>query len=259
MENSKRIHIWSWIIIRKLAGAGFAMAALAMFFLYTSGFNLYQFSEVISGSVWAIFYGYGIICSLLIHLLSHWFRGISTWLKILLYIVAGYLFFIALDLFFTRELSMLTIITGTIGALCALIFYAGFIVSNKSRVFTFIFTIIVPLLLLFAHNADLTVKRGWQEASTNDSFEASFDYFNGKHEIPFELHKGETVAFSVSVNNHDGGGHGYHVTSQHTNKVPMPKVNAGSHTFQASESGIYRIVVTGNNLQGSIKVSWKKI
>lgn len=244
---SKTVHY----LLTKLSGAGLAMAIFALYLLSVSGFDMYDFSEGISNPLWFIFYGYGIACSLLIDFIAGRFRTAGHMWKIVFYIAAGYAFFLV------RHFDAVSVIMGTFGAFSALVFYAGTTVSARSRPFTYGFAIAVPLALLLIVNIDFTVKKGWEETKSQTSYEARFDYFNGKHEIPIHAEKGQTITFSITFDNANGGGWGYRVLSEGRRPVGMSEEGDDRRSLRAEETGIYRIVVTGDNVAGSFAVNWR--
>lgn len=137
--------------------------------------------------------------------------------KVVVYILAGFSFFLI------QGINVYTVIAGIVGALCALLFYGGTILSHQNRLFKYGFSFVIPLAIMILSTIDFTEKKGWQETRTDSTYEASFGYFNGKHEIPIEVERGETLTFSVSVMNKNGGGHGYHIRTDGHPRVPMLK------------------------------------
>lgn len=252
MKNSDRIWRWSSFVIVKLSGSGFAIALLALYILHSSSYDLYTFSEYLSSPfLWIVFYAYGIICSFLIDFLAYCFPKVISKLKFILYILAGF------AIFMFQGNAMIAIIAGIVGALCALLFYVGTMMSHRNRLFKYGFAFMIPLVILILLSFDFTEKRNWNETRTDSTYEASFAYFNGKHEIPIEVGKGETFTFRIVVKNDNGGGHGYHVRTDDQSMVPMGKPGADKYSIHSEEGGTYQIVVTGDQLKGSIQVDWE--
>jgi hypothetical protein len=238
-------------VITKLSGAGLSLSVFYTFLLLLSGFDMYKFVEEISKwSYWIIFFGYGIVCSVVIDLLTSKITRITLTLKILLYVIAGYAFFII------QELNASTLFAGTVGAICALIFYFGTYASKKTTLFPYVFVIAVPLFFIILMNYDFTEKIQWTEVRSDSTYTASFDYFNGKHEIPIRATKGQTITISIDVTNTNGGGYGFHVLNEKDKLVGMIEESGGKMKINAQNTGVYRIVLTGDDLKGSFKVVW---
>lgn len=235
----------------KLAGAGFTLFLFFTYLFLSSEFDLYKFVESISsGYIWMIIYLYGVFCSSLIDVLEWKIPRINKRIKILLYAAAGYAFFMIFGI------NVFTLIAGTIGALCSLIFYFGTYLSKRSRNIKFCFAILVPIFFIILMKIDFTEKQKWSEIKSHSSYTATFEYFNGKHEIPIQINKGQTAEISIEYRNRNGGGHGYHVLDQKNKLVGMTEVDEGKMKFTALEKGVYRMVVTGDGLRGSFKVMW---
>lgn len=242
-----------------LAGIGFAITAFALFVLVTSKFDLYSFAVTLTEElpIKFIFYGYGLPCSLVIESLMYLTRrqGIDlrwrTMGRLVLYIAAGYAFFLV------QDNSVFAVIAGTVGAVSALMVCVGVQLSKGSARFRYGFAFAVPLILFLLLQIDFTVKRGWEEEVTASSFEAVFDYFHGKHEIPIYADRGQTITFRIQIHRSGDGGHGLHVLDRANDHVPMQELGSGTLAIHPEVSGVYRIVVTGDELQGSVQVTWE--
>lgn len=236
----------------KLAGAGFTVFVFFTFSLLQNGFDMYDFSESISSRfIWMVIYLYGVICALVIDFLEWKIPRIKKGIKILLYVAFGYAFFLY------NGFNVITLIAGTIGALCSLIFYFGTNLSDRSKRTKFTCAIMVPLFFIILLNIDFTEKKQWNEVREDSSFTATFKYFDGKHDIPITVEAGQTINISMEFDNRNGGGYGYHVRKQRGKLIGMTEVNEGVMKFTASDTGVYRVVVEGDDLQGRIKVNWK--
>lgn len=238
-------------IITKLAGAGFSSSVFFIWMLFLSEFDMYKFSrEISNGSVWTIFFGYGIGCSVIIDLFTWKMKSRKLSLIILLYVIAGY------ALFLIKGMNGITIFAGSIGALFSLLFYFGTYISNKKTVCKYLFAMVLPLGFLILKNYDFTEKVHWQELQTKSTYTASYEYFNGKHEIPIRAEEGQTITFSIYVTNGNGGGHGFHVIDERGKMVGMSEESGGKMKIHVHKAGIYRLVLTGDDLMGSMKVVW---
>ena len=250
VNKQKLIKTIPYLMI-KFAGAGFLLAVNAMYLFVSSKLDLYDFVEDMSHPFfWIIIFGYGITCSLLIDFAMFKFPRAGYKLKLLLYIVAGFGFFII------SWNMYLILFAGIIGALCALIFYGGTWISSRIPAFRYIFSIVMPLGILFLMNVDFTEKEQWVEDKNDTSYTATFTYFNGKHEIPIEAKAGQIVHLSYKFTSTNGGGHGFHVLNEHNRLVGMTRVSDNEVNWEVEDTGVYRAVVTGDDVSGKFKVNW---
>lgn len=241
-------------IMSKLAGAGFMFLLFAIWIFLSEGSNLFELSETLQeGFFWSVVYAYGISASSLIDWIGYKTK-VSNYIKIFLYVVAGYLFF------FIHGINAYTFIAGTVAALGALIFFFGSFISKKSLITGILLAIGVPVLLFFVAMNDFTTKRGWSEERGDNSYTASFDYFNGEHEIPIQLEAGEVVQItSYRFHNNNGGGHGFHVKDKADDYVGLDELENDVLQLTAAYDGVYYLVVTGNRVQGEFTVSWEQM
>lgn len=239
-------------LISKFAGAGLLLFVIAIYLLTSSKFDMYKFVEDISnGFFWIIIFGYGILCSLMIDFVILKFPKVGFKTKLLLYIVAGFGFFII-----TWNVYFI-LFAGTIGAICALIFYAGTWISSRFRSFRYIFSIVIPLVILILLWVDFTEKEQWVDVKNDTSYIATFAYFNGKHEIPIEAKSGQTVHLSHQFTPTNDGGHGFHVLNEQNKLVGMTEVSGDEFNWKVEDAGVYRIVVTGDDVSGEFMVTWE--
>lgn len=145
---------------------------------------------------------------------------------------------------------------GTIGALCSLIFYVGTYISFRFKSFKYVFSIVVPLTIIILIGVDFTEKEQWVEVKSETSYKATFDHFNGKHEIPVLLKTGQTITMSHDFKATNGGGHGFHVLNEKNKLVGMTEINEGGLKLKVQDAGVYRMVVTGDDVEGSFEVTW---
>ncbi|MEK5522098.1 hypothetical protein [Heyndrickxia sp. FSL W8-0423] len=239
-------------LLTKFAGAGFLMFVISNYVLLVSGIDMYEFVEGIANwFLWGIVFGYGILCSLFIDLYVFRIPKTGYIIKIILYIVAGYAFFII------SAINVYTLFAGTVGALCSLIFYFGTYLSSRFKSFKYVFSFVIPLTLIILMNVDFTEKEQWVEVKSDHTYNATFDYFNGKHEIPVQAKAGQTITLYHEFNNTNGGGHGFHVLNEKNKLVGITEVSEGVMKLKVQVAGVYRIVVTGDDVKGSFKVTWK--
>jgi hypothetical protein len=239
-------------LITKIAGASFLMFVISIFLLLSSGLEMYEFVEGISnGLIWMIIFGYSILSSLMIDLLLFKIPKKVNSMKVILYIVAGY------AIFLINGVNAFSFIAGTVGALCSLLYYFGTFISSRYNSFSFVFSIVVPLTLIILMNIDFTEKDKWVEVKTDNSYTATFDYFNGKQEIPLQLKAGQIITVYHEFNNINGGGHGFHILNEKNDLVGVTSGMDDEVILEAKDTGTYRIVITGDEVKGSFQVRWK--
>ncbi len=242
--------LWAYLL-EKLSASGFIWFVFCVVMLIGAGGDLYEFADSVRNAVlWAVFFGYAVISSMLIDLIYTIspIRGQKS--KIILYIASGYLIFLL-----SGDL-MFGLIAGTVGAAFALLFFAAAQFLKKDFL-KYLFGLAVPFIILAVSQMDFTEKQGWESKRTYSSYTATFDYFNGRHEIPIRLMKGETVLFSVEVKSENGGGYGYHVETENGEIEGVRLISDGKMSFVAEEMGKYQIVMEGHNLEGMIFVDWR--
>lgn len=255
--RKKLLNITSYLSI-KIAGAGFLLFVMFTYLLVMLGMDLYKFVEGISnGYLWAAAFGYGIFCSLLIDLIVYKISATKLsvkvplfMMKVLLYIIAGYVVFLIMGF------NLFTLIAGTVGAICSLIFYFGTNVSSRSNMFRYGFGIVVPLLFIVLMSMDFTEKEQWVELKTDTSYTANFHHFNGKHEIPIVVKEGQTITISHGFMNTNGGGHGFHILNEKNSLVGYTEVSDELYELKVKDNDTYRVVVTGDDVRGGFKVNW---
>lgn len=238
--------------MRKLAGAGFILCLFSIYLFFASEFDLFEFSETMSTPfLWAILYGYGILSSILIDFIEAKFSIITQVTKTFLYVLAGFGFFLF------NGLSVITVIAGTVGAFSALIFYLGTNLASRFLLFRFGFSLFLPALILMLMSMDFTEKKKWNESTSHSTYTAEFEYFNGKHEIPIPLEKGQSLSFSINLINSNGGGHGLRVEDDKNQLVGLNDIGEERYLFKADHSGEYNIIVKGDQLRGSFTIVWE--
>lgn len=246
-------------IAGKLAAAGFVFL---LFIGVSSGFDLYGWSEKarIPG-LWGIFYAYAIIYSIIVDVITR--KAAQRFripLSLLLLTVGGFVPFLII---FHRYI-VIAVIAGIIGTLCAYVFYAISYYAKRKWPKSGVLAIVLLTLLLILANGDFTVKRGWIETRTENTFEASFTLFHGELKIPIEAAEGQTVTFSVEWHLGNSGGYGMTVVDRHgdyTGMIDLDGNRSGRtarNSFTASSAGTYFIVLSGDQLRGGITVAWSK-
>jgi hypothetical protein len=254
LDNSRGQRVAHYFL-SKLSGAGIATFLFIFIFLFfSSNFDMYKTVEsIFQVKLLYFFYVYGIACSVVIDLIARLIPRMDKLGKALLYVIAGY------AVFMVNGFNGFTIISGTVGAVSAVIFYAGTQWSKLKSPVKYAFSIAFPLLLCVFLNIDFTVKKGWTETTTNTYFEANFTYFNGKHEIPVAVREGQTLSYSVEVTNEQQrGGYGFSLINENGEHIGVRENINGrlKYNITIKKTAEYRFVVTGNRLQGAIKVEW---
>ncbi|WP_047984642.1 hypothetical protein [Ornithinibacillus californiensis] len=239
-------------LISKLSGAGFLASIFAVYVLLVTEMDWFEFSEAISGwFFWVMPFVYGIVSSMIIDLIKLKLSNKRRSTEIGLYILFGFIPFIIY-----MEGIMFTIIAGSIGAASALLFLFGIYLTKQSKILRYVVAFVIPIVLIIMANIDFTTKVNWKEEQTNLSYQATFDYFNGKHEIPIEAQQGQIILFSVEFTNENGGGHGYHVRNRLDNYMGMEET-VNQHAVEVPEDGIYRIIINGDGIKGKVEVDWE--
>ena len=227
--------------------------------------KMYQTVEGISNKMlWFFAYGYGILASILIDWFIKKYAVTKVKTKMGLYSIAGFGIFLIFGFivsiiygnFLNLEFLAYAILAGIVGAVCALIFFLGTVIVNYSKIFTYIFAFLIPIGLCIIMSKDYTVKKNWESIQHENSYAASFTYFNGKYEIPIEAKKGETIKITQQFHAENGGGHGFRIKDENNRYVGMQRIAKDQFKFKVKKSGIYRAVVTGDDVSGSFYVRW---
>ena len=237
-----------WYLSKKVSAACYMYVLAAFFLLMQTGFNLYQTIEGIREFPIILVLFYAIFSSILIDFIVR--KRTRYGLKLLLYGIAGFAFFLPYGF------NIFTIIAGIIGCFLAFIYYSGVIIATYSRPFTYLFAILLPIVLTITFTVDFTQKKSWSETYADDSYTASFGYFNGKQEIPVHLDKGQVLYITIHINNKNGGGYGWHFLDDNKSYAQVDIINDNQYILTAHQTGTYKIIVTGDRLKGSMHVSW---
>ncbi|MGG3671018.1 hypothetical protein CN923_10255 [Bacillus cereus] len=245
----------------KFSAACSLFFSFLLFFFIGSDMNLFKTSayltEFLCNFWFYLLFFYAILCSLVIDKLSS--KHNSTPRKVLLYILSGYLFFLPLHIYNGGDI-ILTLIIGSVGAICSLFFYLCTCIANKSKWFRYATAIIIPILFIVICSIDFTKKENWVEHSTKNAFEAEFSFFNGTHKIPVYVKKGETLEVNVNfliTENSAYQGYSTYFSSEFNKYEPLSELNDDTYELSPSKTGTYYIVVTGYGIEGKIKTNWK--
>jgi hypothetical protein len=252
MMQEKALTIGRYLLT-KFAGAGFSIFIYFLVILMSAEFDMYDIVENFNQTkmLWFIFYAYGITCSIVIDGLTTRVKKFHQTTKIVLYIVAGFAYFLV------RGVNPFTLFAGAVGAIFSLLFYLETIFSKKNVWRRWLFAVVIPLFLITLLSIDFTTKKQWNETRTDNSFQATFSYFHGKHEIPVHLEQGDTLTFTIEFHPTNGGGYGYHVRNKENQYVGITELGENTRSITAKDTGTYYIVVTGHHLSGRITVEWE--
>lgn len=247
MVDSQNIRRGIQYALIKLAGAGFA-ATIFFSYLFLSSFDLYLFShEIKNPFFWIGFFGFGILLSMLID----WIAKYYPKLEVCLYILAG------LCLFLPIVWNVFPLFAATSGLISALLFYIGIKIAAKVSWFKWTFAI-TPIFFLLLTIPDFTVKKEWNTIRGEQSYEAYFAYFNGEEEVPIKAKKGENVTVHIDFTNRNGGGFGYYLIDEKNRRIGLSNEEKTILTFEAKKTETYKLIVTGDGLQGGFEVKWEK-
>ncbi|WP_010529150.1 hypothetical protein [Lentibacillus jeotgali] len=237
-------------IYLKLIGAGFSVSIFALYLLVVISFNMFDFVETASSPIlWLFFYGYGVICSVLIDGLLKVVPSMKRY-TILFYMLAGCAIFFVLY----KDSLVYVLIAGPIGALAAILFYVGMKLFINRLEWAWLFALAIPICVAILLTINFTEKQNWEAEQTKTSFRVSFSYFDGIHEIPVQLEKGKSLLFDIEFES--DGGRGYSVENESGEKVPM-KSRGEKMMVKAGTEGTYYIVIRGHHLSsGGFKVQW---
>lgn len=256
MQHKKRwLHALDYISA-KLVGSGFVSL---LFIFVTSGINLYDWSEIVGNFYFWFLYVYAILFSMLVDLVLFKLKpAYRIAASLFLYILGGFAPFIVL---FKGEL-VFTFIAGTVGMICAFFFYATSFFMRGKRPYSTVVSILILIILVLLATIDFSVKKQWVEIRTDQTYEASFKEFHGEHDIPIRLEQGETLTFKMSWNKQNEGGYGMSVVDRKGKYVGLNNntrdgLGSDKYSFTAVKTGIYRIKLTGDHLNGGFKVIWE--
>ncbi|MFD2639262.1 hypothetical protein [Piscibacillus salipiscarius] len=238
-------------ILKKLAGAGFFFVVLSSFLLLSSEIDDgFEFVEEISVVFWWIIL-FSLATSMIDFIVQKFLMNYQS-IKLALYVVSGVLYFLLNPM----EIWTFYFILGLIGAMAGLTVYMGMYLAKKSTILKIFLSIVVPLVCFIFLNLNFTDKQGWVEERTETSYEASFDYFNGRHEVPIKAEKGESITSSFEFNNINEGGWSFHILNELGQKVGRAEINDDQTRFEAKRSGVYRFVIIGDDVEGRFRIEW---
>jgi hypothetical protein len=240
-------------LLKSLIGASFSISIFLTIMIASSGFNLFEFHNLITTpAIWAMFFGYGLISSVLIDFIGKFIPNFSTGKKVLLYVLFGYLIFLV---FMPIEYAL---IAGTVGAFFSLLFLLGKEKLRPSRWYSWI-VFIVPLVCLAMIPFDYTSKVEWNEVTGNQFVEVAYEYFNGEHSIPIHGEQGEKIYFDIKHHFRSGYSYGVSVHDESGDNVGMNEEYNDVLSVDFKEEATKYIVVRAiNGSEGEFQVKWWK-
>ncbi|AFC32459.1 hypothetical protein PM3016_5781 [Paenibacillus mucilaginosus 3016] len=234
----------------------------ALFLLMGGGYLSFRLMEEIN--LWGILYLYGAACSIIIDMFVRYLPSYRPLKEGLLYAFFGYCYFPAAGYLSkgaalsAGELFGTLLVTGTLGAITALIFWAGSRLASKHPRTSYLMGIVIPGVLFLSMTIVNDLKIGWKETFSNSTYEAAFDLFNGAREIPVELRKGQTLVFSFLWNVKGGSSTGHHALKPNGGYAVLQTTTDHKTAIRAEEDGVYRIVAKARGGgSGSFKVTWE--
>lgn len=239
--------------LEKLIGASFSISIFFIIMFISSSFNLFEFHHTVTEpAFWMIFFGYGLISSLVIDVIGKFIHSFSLAKQILLYILFGYLIF---AVFMPIDFALLA---GTVGALFSLLFLLGKEKLKPARWYSW-FVFAVPLACLAMMPFDHTSKVGWHEVVEDSSVEVTYDYFYGEHLIPIHGAQGEKIYFMVEhqISEDDIYGYGVSVYNEDGDYAGMNDegYDVLSVEFEVESIKYIAVLVRGGR-QSGFQVKW---
>ncbi|WP_439021240.1 hypothetical protein [Bacillus thuringiensis] len=251
-------------ILTKLTATFLLLLLISTLLLATNQPTLYSFltglRELLYVPFVPILAAYAIFCSICIDKLK-----LKTYTKLktlLLYIFCGYLFFLPFLIFKEADLIQFLFLA-SIGAVCSLSFYLCTVIATKFKWVQYFVPSIMFIIFITINLVDLerfgTSKEQWVETKTDNSFEASFQHFSGKHKVPVELKRGDILEFTIEsrAENPEGYMEAVKMASEFQEEENyLDSTGPNTYHFAAIKTGTYYIIVSGNQLKGKLKIDW---
>jgi hypothetical protein len=237
------------------AKAAAGIVLFILFIIVAAGWDLYAWSELLHEWMWSsLIVGYAPVYSMVTDAVAKLTRPkYRLSVQLLLYTLGGFLPFVI----WFRVQFFIVLYAGLIGTVCAYVYLVLYLVLKKRGLYTLVAAAVALSILLVLFFHDFTVKRGWSELRGDTSYEASFSLLHGQISVPIEVEAGQLIEFSV--NWQTSGGNGYSLKApdgKYAGMEPVGDFDSSTRRFTAEESGVYRIVLTGDRLTGRLKVEW---
>jgi len=236
-------------LLEKLIGASFSISIFFIIIIISSGFNLFEFHNLITiPEIWILFFGYGLISS--IDFIGKFIPHFSSGKQILLYFLFGYLIFLVL---MPIEYAL---VAGAVGAFFSLLFLLGKEKLKPLKWHSWI-VFFVPLVCFVIIPFDHTSKVGWNEVQGDTSVEVEYEYFNGEYLIPIHGEQGEQIYFDVEHQFNHGNSRGISLYDESGDPAGMNEENDDVLSVEFEEEETKYIVVQAiNGNQGQFQVKW---
>ncbi|PWW07240.1 hypothetical protein DFQ01_102132 [Paenibacillus cellulosilyticus] len=243
--NQTQRNVQSYLLM-KLASAGFTVVFFWFFCLTMTGDWYQSFGSMQELKIWPIIYLYGISSSLVIDLILKYVSRNREPIKAALYIFFGLAYF-SYSLKYNSFAAF--VFVGAFGVVFALVYYWGTFIFKKMQWHSYIFAFALPIILFVWMNVSAMDRQvNWKETYTQsalNTYEATFDYFNGSKEIPVHVQKGQILRFKIVWDTQgvgNGGATGQHVTKPNGKYAPMEKTSDHQTLVRIEENGTYKIV-----------------
>lgn len=244
-------HLFINRLVENLIGASFSISIFFIIVFFSNGFNLFEFHNMITTpAIWSLFFGYGIISSIIIDFIGRFIPKYSTGKQIMLYILFGYLIFLVL-----MPIEYVWI-AGTIGAFFSLLFLFG---KNKLKPRYSWIAFVVPLVCFLMIPFNHTSKVEWKEVTGDRFVEVEYEYFNGEYIIPIHGKQGEKIYFTVKHQFSNGNSYGVSLHDQNGEHVGMNEENDNVLSVEFKKATTNYIVVRAiKGKEGKFLVRWWK-
>ncbi|SDM78509.1 hypothetical protein SAMN04487897_10140 [Paenibacillus sp. yr247] len=246
-------------LLSKLAGAGFAYTIMALLVLLSRHFDGVAFSEsVFSKPLVLFFWVFGVASSILIDGLTRWIQQNIILVKAALFGASAFIYFMVLP--GDDEFRYIACVFATI---MAFIFFGGTLIAERIVWFRIVLSILIPLAFFFISKQDFTIKKQWVESATATSYDVQFEMFNGKHEIPILVMKGQTINLTIQATHGNNQSYSMRTFDEDGHEVSMSNNLAESKytsmywsKIPIRKDGVIRLVMNGFDFKGSFHVEW---
>ncbi|RAP73660.1 hypothetical protein [Paenibacillus montanisoli] len=243
--------------ISKVSGAGLIYVLIAIFSLLGRSFDAVEFTNGLLSTGLAYLSAYMIICSVLIDVCTGWIKK-NILIKIVLHPVAG-MFFVTL--FSTdpdyKELQY------AINFIFGLLYFIGTLLAKRFVKTGYMFAIVISLSLLLLSMIDFTVKKQWVETKTETTYDASFELFNGKHEIPIAVKKGKKFEITIEAEHKNNQSYNMKIFDEEGHEVQMSNnLHEAKYEskfwaeFPIDKDGTVKLIMYGSHFSGSFHIEW---
>ncbi|TYP74495.1 hypothetical protein BCM02_10539 [Paenibacillus methanolicus] len=150
-----------------------------------------------------------------------------------------------------------TLFGGFYGVACSLTFLGASLIYRAWWPYSGAAAVLLLAASLYVSLADFTATEQWSETRSADGYQAKFDYFHGKKEIPIELERGQTLFYRVDWRISNGGGYGTYLDGEGGAYASDARNGDGWIGYRVEAPTTVRIVVTGRRAQGALAIEWE--